>query len=261
MQNNDMMTPIEDGGNGMADDDHGGSGPHEGVANQVMNGVFDDGIESGGGFVEQDDFGTGDQGAGKGCPFVHATAQLIGKLVFHSCQIDFIEGTHDPLVNFRFRSLGGFPKREGDVVEYVEGVKQGASLEEQADMPPNPLQFSDGEGVQVFPFDHDGSTVGPHQTDQVFQGDAFATTTDADDGGDAVFGDFQIDTVEDHASIELFFDPFHGQDGGNAGQAAIIAAFLGEEFHQGLAQEGGGQMTQGNQSTANQVVDFIGING
>jgi hypothetical protein len=149
---------------------------------QVPDVVDPDGVEAGGGLVEKDVLRVRRQGPGDGDPLLHAAGKL------RRVEVDGLlqphEGEllqHDPL-----DLLLGQPPFLQEAVPHVlphgHGVEEGATLEDDGDLPPNLYQFPLPESPDGGTIDGDGSPVGPQQSQHQLQDCGLAGPAHAEDG-------------------------------------------------------------------------------
>jgi hypothetical protein len=99
-----------------------------------------DGVESGGGFVVEEEeggvfwvFWVLDDGAGEADAFFHAAAEFGGVAIVDFGEADELEGLVDEVGDFWAGEVGVLEEVKGDVFFDGEGVEEGGLLEDHAD--------------------------------------------------------------------------------------------------------------------------------
>jgi len=98
--------------------------------------LADFGVERAEGFVEQEDFGLGGEGAGEGDALALAAGELVGPTVGDAGELDKVEQPVDALVNFlvagAIRATAN-AEAEGNVLENGQMAKERVVLKDEAD--------------------------------------------------------------------------------------------------------------------------------
>ena len=96
--------------------------------------VFPDGIETGGGFVEQNDFRVRDERSPQGDTFLHTSGNLSRKPVSNFGEFQLLYASVHPFPDFIPAHLSFFKQGQCDVFEYCQGIKQGVVLKHVAEL-------------------------------------------------------------------------------------------------------------------------------
>lgn len=158
------------------------------------------GIEGTEGFIEEEDFGAGGQGAGEGDALALAAGELGGVAFFHAAELDEVEEFID--------AVGDFPggvfadaEAEGDVFEDGHVLEEGVMLEDEAD-----VAVAGGAFGGVFAFENDGTLVGGFEAGDDAEEGGFAGAGGTEEGDEFAGGGFDGDVIEGFEGAEGFGD-------------------------------------------------------
>src|SRR3989454_5516538 len=114
-QHRDVSRDPEDLGDSVAH--HDGREPElpRGLDDQIIDGSRQEGIQAGGGLVEQDDFRTHDERTGQPGPLPHAAAEFRGEFVPHACESDRLQHLKDLPFDLRVFHFCLLPQGKGNV--------------------------------------------------------------------------------------------------------------------------------------------------
>ena len=138
------------------------------LGNHAQDGVAADGVLSGGGLVEQDDFRIGHQGPGQGHPFLHAPGQLCGVFVGDLHQFGLSNALEDTGVDVAAAQPGGVTQRHRDVLVDGQAVEQSVVLKHVADTAESGFAVRFAHGVDRLSVQQDFAGIGLEQADDVF---------------------------------------------------------------------------------------------
>lgn len=160
------------------------------------NGTF--GIESGGGFVVEDDFGFHDDGASQADEFLHTTGDLGGVAIFEGPrEMDGFELGTDAVGDLGVGEAEVFAQRVGDIFKDGQGVEEGGELEDHRDAFADIKELGFAEGCDIDASVEDLAAIGAEESDEHLDHDAFSGAGAAEDGecfaGENVEGEVFID--------------------------------------------------------------------
>ena len=121
-----------------------------------------------------------------------------------------------------------FVEAVGDVVFDIEGVEQGAFLEDHADVGAHGEDFALGHGGKLATEDGDLAGVGVEETVGELHEGAFATAGGAEDDAGFAAGDGEGNVGEDFVGFEADGDMVEGDDGCAFGEVVDEAGGNGE---------------------------------
>src|SRR5215475_4184610 len=172
------------------------------LLDEPVNGIDEDGIEAGGGLVEEADLRLRHEGAGDGLALAHAARDLRGVLVPHVHQADLQEFLLHAAGDLRRGHLRLLAQRERHVVEHGHGVEEGAPLEDYSIAAPHHLEGGAPEAGDVRAVHENGARVRPQETQEVLEEHRLAAAAAADDHHDLGRGHLEIDPPEHGLSAE-----------------------------------------------------------
>lgn len=228
------LVGAADGGEAMGDDE-GGAAAHE-VGETFLDHGFGFGVEAGGGFVEDEDAGVGEDGAGDGDALFLAAGEFDaafaddGFVAVGEAFDEFIDA--GDAAGFEDFGFGGLGAGEGDV--FADGsVEEEGFLEDDAELGAVAAELDGGE-VDVI--DEDAPGAGDVEGGDEADGGGFAGAGGADESGDGAGRGMEGDAAEDgFAGFVFEFDIFEAdvagegrQRGGTAG-VGILGGFV-EDF-------------------------------
>ena len=205
-EESDAIGDVVDAGHVVGDDDGSDLEVVFESADEVIDGIGDDGVEAGGGFIVEDAFGVPDDGAGEADAFTHAAGEFDGHFVEVFFEFDDAEGFADAFFEFFVVADAGFVEGEGDVLGDVHGIEEGAVLEEDAEFAADGAELAFFHVRDIGAVDGDGALIGLEEADEMFEEDAFSTATGADEDGALAAGDSEVDALEDVLVSEGFMD-------------------------------------------------------
>jgi hypothetical protein len=176
------------------------------AADEVVDGIGDDGVEAGGGFIVEDALGVSDDGAGESDAFAHAAGEFDGHFLEVFFEFNDAEGFADAIFESFVIADTGFAEGEGDVLGDVHGVEEGAVLEEDAEFAADGAEFAFLEVRDFGAIDDDGALIGLEEADEVFEEDAFTAAAGADEDGALATGDIEVDAAKDVLMSEGFLE-------------------------------------------------------
>ena len=157
-----------------------------------------DGIESGRGFVKEQDIGIQRHGARQSGAFLHAAADLGGVELLETCQPHQRQLERDDLADLGRAEFRVFAQRQSDVFRQRHGTPQGAALEQHAETAFQGFLFfrfclPEAEAVEVhLPLG------GRLEADEMAQQRAFAATAAAHDDEDVAAMHREVQVMLDH---------------------------------------------------------------
>ena len=173
---------------------------------ELMDALPQQGIEAGGGFVEQHDPRVRHQRPGESGAFLHAAAHLRRILVAHVLEPHLIEPFPHLAADGVLPEACPFAQREGHVVEDGHGIQQRGALEQKAEPFPDLVQGFLPQPGDVRSVHQDLSAVGKQQGDHGLQQHGLAGAAAADDGGDPALLDGQVGALEHRLVVEVLVD-------------------------------------------------------
>ena len=192
----------------MGDGDGGRAHLGHDFADQVVDDAGHDRIEAGGGFVEEDDFRLGGDGAGEADALLHAARQLGRQAVGHfgtqPHAAELFEGDGAGLFLGLFQRAA--QQTEGDVLPDGEGVEEGGPLEQHAEAGKKGVALAPallGVG-HVKPVDGDRALIGRHEAEDRLDEDGFPGAGAADDHHAGALGHMQVHPAQDVVGAEGF---------------------------------------------------------
>lgn len=193
----DDLAEVVHGGETVRDDE-GGAAFHE-VLDGVHDGGFGGGIESAGGFVEEEDGGVLEEGACDADALALADAEVAA--AFADGAVEALGHLHDEVVGLgAFRGfddflVGGAHAAVGDVFLH-SGREENGVLKDHADVG---AEGFFGDVTNVVSVDADDAGCGVVESWYEAQKGAFARAGAADEGEDFPGGDGEIDVLKDRA--------------------------------------------------------------
>src|SRR5688572_24110068 len=178
------------------------------VGDQLVDRVHEDGIEAGGGLVEEDDLRLGHQRARDGHALAHAAGYLGRIFRLHALEPDLAERGIDALDDLRAGQAQLLAQGEGHVLTARHGVEQRAALEDDAVTPPDIVERAPAEPRHVHVVDEDAAGVGSEEPDEVTQEHRLAAAAAPDDDGDGAGGDLQIKAAQHRVVAERLPEAF-----------------------------------------------------
>src|SRR5512134_15858 len=212
VDHDDVVAPVEYVGEIVADHHHGEMVLVIRPADEVQDGVPDDGVQPRGGLVEQDDLRVHHHRPRQGRTAHHPSGELVGVLLPRRVEAHLPQDPVHLLPDLRLRKVRLLPERECHVLEHVHGVEQRPRLEEHPETAPHAVEFPPGKPVDVDPVEEYLSAVGLHQPDHVLEDQALPRPGEADDRGDPAPGDLQRDPVEHPPPVERLLHPCEAED-------------------------------------------------
>ncbi|OPY04205.1 MAG: hypothetical protein A4E61_00801 [Syntrophorhabdus sp. PtaB.Bin184] len=164
--------------------------------------VLPDGVLACRRLVEKDYLGVGDKRACQGHPFLHTPRQLRREFSDRLQELQVLYPLHRPLLYLRLRQVRRLTQGKGDVLEHGHRVEEGVVLEQvgylvPVSFPLGLLHFVDGGALE-----EDGAFVRLEKADDVLEEHALAGAALADDRGDLVLVDAQVDVVQHRPAVE-----------------------------------------------------------
>ena len=177
--------------------------------------VCADGVEAGGGFVEEEDFGIQREGAGEADAFLHAAGKLgrgvIGSFGLQADEAEFDGGEVAPQGDGQ---VGEFAHRHEDILCDGEAGEQSSLLKQDAPAAAEGFGLVGIIGVWVFTEDADFSGVGAEEADHLAHKDGFSGAGAADNADDLALIDGEVEVLVDGVGAEAGEEVAHGDDGG-----------------------------------------------
>jgi hypothetical protein len=112
----------------------------------------------------------------------------------------------DDVFDFGFGMGAVFAEGEGDVFEDIEGIEEGAALEEEAEVCADGFELPFAEVVDSLVAEEDLSRVGAKEADNVLEEDGFSRAGGPEDDDGLVVGDVEVEAIEDDVVAEGFVD-------------------------------------------------------
>ncbi|MNI49544.1 hypothetical protein D3C73_1041580 [compost metagenome] len=198
-------------------DDDGNAGGAALIGQQLHDFNRGLGVQRRGGLVGQQQLGTLHQGAGDGHALALAARQRIRALVRKARQPDGIQQLVGVLDVFGLKAAHPGLERRGvpqsarqQVFHHGQAFNQVVFLEHHADAPTRAAQRRATHAGQVHAaflgLQHDLALGGFDQPVDATQKRAFAGAGRADDGGQALAGDFKVDAIENRPAGPVFLD-------------------------------------------------------
>src|SRR5688500_10051316 len=208
VQHGHQFGELEDLGNLVTDYDRREAVPAVQVGDQLVDRVHEDGIEAGGGLVEEDDLRLGYQRARDGHALAHAAGYLGRIFRLHALEPDLAERRIHALDDLRAGQAQLLAQGEGHVLAARHGVEQRAALEDDAVAPPDIVERPPGEPRHVHVVDEDAAGVGSDEPDEVTEEQRLAAAATPDDDGDGAGGDLQIKAAQHRVVAERLPEAF-----------------------------------------------------
>lgn len=126
--------------------------------------------------------------------------------MFDARESDHGEAVCDDLSDFVVVFVGVFDEGEGDVFGDVEGIEEGAHLEEESTASSEGHELAFVEGIDASAIEPDLTAVWAEESDDVLEHDGFSGAGGADDDDALAALDGEGDAVEDDEASEAFCD-------------------------------------------------------
>jgi hypothetical protein len=179
----------------------------------VVDRVDQDGIEPGGGLVEEHDLGLGDQRACDGHAFAHAARDFGRVFVPHAAEADLVELLLHAPVDLAGPQPASLPEGEGHVVEDRHRVEERPALEDDAIALPDAVQLAAPQARDVGAVHDHRAGIRSEQADEVLEQHRLAPAAAADHHHDLAGGDVEVDAAQYRLGAEALveaLDPDHG---------------------------------------------------
>ncbi len=179
-----------------------------GLDDQVVDGPRQEGIQSRGRLVEQDDLRPHHERARQSRPLPHATAQLGWKLMAHPRQPHLVQHLEDfpfDLGLFQFRLLA---QGKGDVLKDGQRVEERRALEQHGELLPHLVELARAQPRNIHPIHQHLTAIRFQESDHMLEQDALATAATADDRGHPAPRNLKIDAVQDRLPAERLLHPY-----------------------------------------------------
>ena len=165
----------------MGDDDAGDAELPAQPVDQQVDLPRNHGVEAAGGFVVEDDFGAGHDGAREADALAHAAGDAVGEFDAGVGEAHHFELFAGAGADFGVGELRALAEREAYVVLDVQPLEEGAALEEDAEAVEAAREDLAGGFADAVVADPDLAGVGDEQADHVAEADALAGAGLADD--------------------------------------------------------------------------------
>jgi hypothetical protein len=194
------------------------------------------GVEGGHGFIEEEQVGLVDQGAGESNALFLAAGELVGVALGEGVELEHLEGFGDAAGDFRVGEFAG-AEAEGDVFKDGEVREEGIALEDGVDG-----AAVGGEGGDVAAAEDDGAGVGDFQAGDDAEEGGFSAAGGAEEGDEFAVTDEEGDIAEDGGWAEALGEVKDvklvggrcpgGWGGGRAGGFNYCCTCVGRDFFQ-----------------------------
>src|SRR5437660_5324186 len=174
---------------------------------QIMDGPRQEGIQSGGGLVEQDDLRPHDERTGQSGPLPHAAAEFRGELVPHARESDRLQHLKDLPPDLRFFHFRLLPQGKGHVFKNVERVEQRRALEQHRKFLPHLVELARAQPGDIDLVHQHLAAIRLQQPDHMLEQHTLAAAALADHRGDFSPGNLQVDSLQDRLPPERLFHP------------------------------------------------------
>src|ERR1700722_5182277 len=161
-------------------------------------------VESGVGFVAEDDLRVEHQRAGQPGALAHTAGYLAGELLLVAGEAHHVELLHDDVTDFAFLLLGVLTQRERGVVVDVHRAEQRTVLEHDAEQLADLVQLLRGAFDDVAAVDDDAAALRAQQADQRLQEHRLAGTRRAQEHAYLTRRDLERDIFPDSLGTEGF---------------------------------------------------------
>ena len=182
-------------------------------ADEPIDAVRDDRIETGSGLVVENARGLIDDCAGQADALFHSAAQIHRHLFLLPFQSDDFEHFMNLARDHLGVAQAGLAQRKGDVFLDCHGIEEGAALKKDADFAPDRRQLSFAHANDALAIDLDLARIRLHHANQVFQQHAFARPAPADDDQGSASRDLEIDARQNLLRTDPFRQTAHRDHG------------------------------------------------
>ena len=194
----------------VCDYDAGDTEPLLQTPNQFVDRIRNDRVESRRRFVVKNARWLAHDRTGETDALLHSAAQIHRHLIFLSRHLHDLEHlAYFFSQHFRI-TLACFAQRERDVFRHGHRIEQRAALKKNSNFLPDRRELPLGHLDDVLTFDPDFTRVRAHQTDQVFEQNAFPAAAAADDRECFAARDIEIDSAQNFLRTDAFFQTLHG---------------------------------------------------
>jgi hypothetical protein len=173
------------------------------------NGISAERIETRGGFVEKHDLGLCNDRAGEGKTLLHAAGEAPRVAIREIFHLQLLEGLEASLKNFYFAERGRLLKREGDIFQRRERVKQRIALKKKAAPFPEILprrRIAEGATLEDNP-----PRVGREDVSDALEEDGFSGAARSKNGENAPTRHAKIHAFQNGVSVEALLQTLHLQ--------------------------------------------------
>ena len=223
----------------VGDGDGGGAEALHAIDDELVDDVGHDGIKAGGGFVEEDDFGIGGDGAGQPHALLHAAGKLRRKeFANFGIEADLAEFFDGNFFCFAARHVAALDQAEGDIFPDGQGVKKRAALKQHAEAAQVFIAAYAFQAGDFLAAHLDGAGIGAEDSEDAFQHDGFSGAGAADHHQRMAFRHGKRNAVQHMLGTEALVNIL--QDNVTLSHRSLRKQQIGEGEVGGENEDGGG---------------------
>ncbi|VTR68934.1 hypothetical protein DESC_720312 [Desulfosarcina cetonica] len=197
IQHGNPLGNVKYVGNFMADHHAGKAIGFLVLENHGVGRILTDGVESGGRLVKKHNFRIGHQGARHGHTLFHAAGKLGRIKVFDAGQVQLGQFFTHARLDVMNGELVFLLQRQGDIFVNGHGIEKRIPLKHVTEFHLHGPALGGIHGLDRPAGEQNLAFIRFQQADDMFEQDAFADTTFANDGGHLSTVDRQVDPLED----------------------------------------------------------------